>query len=273
MHINDADFNRLRTYMQANFGINLERKRTLIEGRLSALIAQEGFEGFTDFLDSVFADKSGKKIESLLTRLTTNYTYFMREDAHYKFLTDYALPEWTRKIKNHDLRIWSAGCSSGEEPYTLAMVISEYFGSGKGSWDTKILATDISTKVLALAKNGVYGDAHLERMPETWVSRYFTMSLNVHGETEYSVKPSLKDEVIFGQFNLMGPFSRFKKKFHVIFCRNVMIYFDNPTKSRLADKFYDVLESGGYLIIGQSESLSGINSRFTQIQPSIYRKE
>jgi chemotaxis protein methyltransferase CheR len=272
MHINDSDFERLRTYMHNNFGINLEKKRTLIEGRLSNTIAQEGFDGFTDFLDDVFADKSGKKIDMLLTKLTTNYTYFMREDAHYKFLTETALPEWIGKVKTHDLRIWSAGCSSGEEPYTTAMVISEYFGLQKNDWDTKVLATDISTRVLALAKAGVYTEEHVERLPDAWVKKYFDKRINIHGDPELCIKQSIKNEIIFGQFNLMGSFARFKKKFHVIFCRNVMIYFDNPTKAELTNRFFDVLEPGGYLFIGQSETLSGINDKFKQIHPAIYRK-
>jgi len=272
VHINDSDFNRLREYMQVNFGINLKAKRALIEGRLGHLIASEGFEGFTDFLNDAFADKSGKKIDTLLTRLTTNYTYFMREDAHYKFMVERALPEWTGKIKNNDLRIWSAGCSSGEEAYTAAMVVSEFLGASKGAWDSKILATDISPRVLDLARTAVYAHEQIDRLPETWVKKYFDKHLNKDGEPQYSIKQTLKNEVIFTQFNLMGSFARFRRQFHIIFCRNVMIYFDNATKSELTDKYYDVLSPGGYLFIGQSETLSGINPKFIQIHPAIYQK-
>ncbi len=108
--IDDRDFHRLRSYMQENFGLNLEKKRILIEGRLSNTVLQAGFDNFTDFLDDVFSDKSGEKIGSLISRLTTNYTYFMREEAHYRFMLQVALPEWVKKIKDNDLRIWSAGC-------------------------------------------------------------------------------------------------------------------------------------------------------------------
>jgi chemotaxis protein methyltransferase CheR len=258
--------------MQSNFGINLQKKRTLIEGRLSNTIAQDGFDGFTDFLDDVFHDKTGKKIDGLLTKLTTNYTYFYREDAHYHFMTERALPEWTSTIKNNDLRIWSAGCSSGEEPYTTAMVLSEYFGAKKGAWDSKILATDISPRVLAIAKEARYPEEHLEKLPQGWDKKFFEKRMNSHNEPEFTLKPFIKNEVIFGQFNLMGPFTRFKRKFHIIFCRNVMIYFDNPTKTTLTNKYFDALEPGGYLFIGLSETLSGINDKFKQIRPSIYQK-
>jgi len=272
MTISDSDFHRLRSYMQSNFGINLEKKRTLIEGRLSNTIAQEGFNGFTDFLDDAFADKSGKKIDELISKLTTNYTYFNREEAHYEFMIQKALPEWTSKIKNYDLRIWSAGCSSGEEPYTTAMYLQEYFGAQKGQWDSKILATDLSPRVLAIAQKATYPEEHFERIPDAWRHKYFDRRKNIHGEFEYVVKPFLRNEVIFGQFNLMSPFTRFKKKFHIIFCRNVMIYFNNQTKTELTNKYYDALETGGYLFIGQSETLSGINPKFKQIKPAIYQK-
>ncbi|MDR0858081.1 MAG: protein-glutamate O-methyltransferase CheR [Oscillospiraceae bacterium] len=273
MSIGDKDFIRLRDYMHDHFGINLEKKRTLIEGRLGNTIAQEGFDGFTDFLDDAFADKTGHKIDTLISKLTTNYTYFYREDTHYNFMVDIALPEWTSKIKNNDLRIWSAGCSSGEEPYTTAMVLNEYFGSSKASWDSKILATDLSPRVLKIAKDAVYPEEHLEKLPAGWDRKYFDKRKNQHDEVEYAIKPFLKNEVIFGQFNLMQPFTRFKKKFHIIFCRNVMIYFNNATKAELTDKYFDALEPGGYLFIGMSETLSGINPRFQQIKPAIYRKQ
>jgi chemotaxis protein methyltransferase CheR len=266
--IDDRDFHRLRSYMQENFGLNLEKKRILIEGRLSNTVLQAGFDNFTDFLDDVFSDKSGEKIGSLISRLTTNYTYFMREEAHYRFMLQVALPEWVKKIKDNDLRIWSAGCSSGEEPYTVAMVMDEYFGHLKTSWDTTILATDISPKVLAAAREGVYPQDHLERLPAGWRDRYFMKE----GPGLWKIKPFLAKEVIFSQFNLMGSFRSFRRKFHIIFCRNVMIYFNEKTKAELIAKYYDVLEPGGYLFIGLSETLSGTNSNFVQISPSIYKK-
>jgi len=269
MQISDKDFTRLHTYIKSNFGVNLEKKRTLIEGRLSNYIIGEGFAGFTDYLDDVFADKSGGKINSLMTKLTTNYTYFMREEEHYKFMEEHALPYWTQHIRDKDLRIWSAGCASGEEAYTTVMVLHEWFGPTKiREWETTILATDISVRVLEMAKEGVYPEEHFEHLPKAWKLKYF----NKIGEEKYKIKDVLAKGVHFGQFNLMGNFSKFKKKFHIIFCRNVMIYFDSPTKQALAKRYHDALEVGGYLFIGHSETLSGIQGDFQQVKPAIYRR-
>ena len=268
MHIDDADFKKLHEYVKRNFGVNLEKKRTLIEGRLSNTIIQSGFGGFHDYLEDIYKDSSGAKMNALMTRLTTNYTYFMREETHYKFMQEVALPYWTSVIRDRDLRIWSAGCASGEEAYTTVMVLKEWFGPKAKDWDSKVLATDISVKVLDMARNGVYPEEHFEHVPPTWKTKYF----NKVGEDRYKVNDMMAKEVIFTQFNLMGEFSRFRKRFHIIFCRNVMIYFDVPTKAALARKYHDALEVGGYLFIGLSETLTGIQGNLQQIAPSIYRR-
>ena len=268
MQISDQDFVRLRDYVKSNFGVNLDKKRTLIEGRLSNPIIQAGFNNFHDYLEDVYKDKTGAKIDTLMTKLTTNYTYFMREETHYKFMQDVALPYWTSTIKDRDLRIWSAGCASGEEAYTIVMVLSEYFGLKKKEWDTTVLATDISTRVLGIARQGVYPEEHFEQLPKDLKAKYFTKI----GEEQYKVTDAMAKDVVFSQFNLMGDFNRFRKKFHIIFCRNVMIYFDTPTKAALAKRFHDALAIGGYLFVGLSETLSGISGDFEQTAPSIYRR-
>ena len=268
MILEDRDFHRLRTYMQQNFGINLEKKRALIEGRLMSSIAAAGFDSYHDYIEDILSDPTGAKVDQLITKLTTNYTYFMREDTHYKFMTSVALPEWTAKIRDYDLRIWSAGCSSGEEAYTAAMVLDQYFGPNKSRWDSTILATDISPRVLGLATEAVYPAEHLERLPDTWVKKYFHKA----GEDRWAINDALKKEVIFREFNLMGSFQQFRRRFHIIFCRNVMIYFDAPTKAALAKRFYDALEPGGYMFIGLSETFSGIYDGFEQVSPAIYKK-
>ena len=266
MQIQDQDFIKLCAYVKKNFGVNLEKKRTLIEGRLGTTIKQSGFDSFSAFLEDVYADKTGKKINTMMTKLTTNYTYFMREEAHYKFMTETALPYWKNSLTNKDLRIWSAGCASGEEPYTTAMVLNEWFGREKAGWDTTVLATDISLRVLEMAHKGIYPEESFEKLDPAWKAKYFTPI----GAGEYKVNPNLAKEVKFAQFNLMDEFTRFKKKFHIIFCRNVMIYFDAPTKRTLVKKYHDALEIGGWLFIGLSETLTGINEDFKQVAPSIY---
>jgi chemotaxis protein methyltransferase CheR len=268
MHIEDQDFSRLRDYIKSNFGVNLEKKKTLIEVRLSNMIVELGFESFHDYINDVFNDKSGAKINTLMTKLTTNYTYFMREETHYKFMQEVALPYWTSAIRDRDLRIWSAGCASGEEAYTTVMVLCEWFGLKKREWDTTVLATDISVRVLEIAKQGIYPEEHFDKLPKTWRDKYFTKI----GQGDYKVKDIMAKEVVFSQFNLMDEFTRFRKKFHIIFCRNVMIYFDTPTKAALAKRYHDALEVGGYLFIGLSETLSGISGDFKQIAPAIYQR-
>ena len=268
MHIEDQDFFKLRDHVKSHFGVNLEKKRTLIEGRLTNSITQSGFENFHEYLEDIYKDRSGAKMNALMTKLTTNYTYFMREETHYRYMEEVSLPYWVSTIRDRDLRIWSAGCASGEEAYTTAMVLSEWFGFKKKEWDTTILATDISIRVLDMAKQGVYPEEHFENLPKAWKDKYF----NKIGDETYKVKDVLAKEVVFNQFNLMDEFSRFRKKFHIIFCRNVMIYFDTPTKAALAKRFHNALEVGGYLFIGLSETLSGIMGDFQQMAPSIYRR-
>ena len=167
--------------------------------------------------------------------------------------------------RERSVSIWSAGCSSGEEPYTLSIYLKEFF-SGKGTWDTRILATDISHQAMEKAQKGLY-DMPAD-MPEAWVRRYFTKD-NASGK--YKVSKALRDNVIFRPFNLMDPM-HFRRKFDVIFCRNVMIYFDQPTRDALVSRFYDVLEPNGYFFISHSESL-GQNPKFRQVSPSIYQKK
>ena len=262
-------FLQLVAYMRDQYGINLEQKRTLVEGRLSSYITQQGFKSLEDYFRHVQSDKSGQEAKMLVTRLTTNYTYFMREEQHYKFLSQTVLPQLVSTLSAKDMRIWSAGSSSGEEAYTTAMLIDDYFGGHKNGWDTKILATDISPSVLKQALTGVYPADRLQNVSEVWKERYFIKLPDGH----YEVISRLKEEVIFRSFNLMEPHFPFKKKFHVIFCRNVMIYFNKPTREALISKFYQAIEPGGYLFIGLSETISKGDSPFTFVSPSIYRKE
>ena len=266
--ITPKEFERLKAYMYEHFGINLANKQVLVEGRLGNFLERRGYTSLNTYIDYVIEDKSEVEVKRLIERLTTNYTYFFRERAHYDFMQSVALPDLTARIKNKDLRTWSAGCSSGEEPYTTAMIINEYFGGKKQGWDTTILATDISDQVLNVARQGVYEAEKLEKIPAMWRQKYFVKTNDI----SYTVTPELKKEIVFGTFNLMDKVVPFRKKFHIIFCRNVMIYFDAPTKEALLNRFYDVLEEGGYMFIGLSETMAGLKTKFEYIKPSIYRK-
>ena len=266
--IKQNEFDKLIEYIKSNYGIDLEKKKNLIEGRLSNTIREKGYDNFSDYLDFVFEDKSGTEIPFLIDKMTTNHTYFMRESAHYEYMEKEVLPYLTDTIKDNDLRIWSAGCSSGEEPYTLVMLIKDYLGGKSLYWDSKILATDISDSALISAQKGVYLDQSLKHVSNLWKSRYFTKT----GPDFFTISDRLKKEVIFRKFNLMNKSFNFKRKFHVIFCRNVMIYFDRETKLDLINRYYDNLEWGGYLFIGHSESIPRDKTRFKYIMPAVYRK-
>ena len=269
LSIDQNNFIRLTEFLKKNYGINLTKKKNLIEGRLSNHITDLGFDNFNDYLDMAFADKTGAEMTSLLNKLTTNHTYFMREWKSLEFYRDVVLPAVESSSSASDLRVWSAGCSSGEEPYMIAMINRDYFSKCSARWDTRVLATDISASVLEKARRGMYDEESLGTVPALWKMNYFKNM----GKGKFQVTDEMRNEVIFRSFNLMEKVYPFKKKFHAIFCRNVMIYFDAPTKIELVRRFYENLETGGYLIIGQSESINRESSDFRYIMPSIYCKE
>ena len=264
----DDDFRRLVTFIKNNYGIDLGKKKQLIVGRLSNTLSAMGIPSFKEYIDRIISQENPADIETMLNRLTTNYTFFMREESHFTFFTKTILPYLEQVKKDRVLSIWSAGCSTGEEPYTLSILLKEYFGTRAAMWDTRVLATDISQNALQAAQTAVYDKESLSRLPESWVRKYFCKT-NEPGI--YTVSPILKKNVIFRTFNLMDPI-QFRLKFDVIFCRNVMIYFDQPTKSALIQRFYDATVPGGYLLIGHSESLERNSMNYHYVQPSVYRK-
>lgn len=268
--ITDKEFNQLATYIKANYGIHLkEEKRALVTGRLHNVLVQNNFRNFSEYYEYVLSDKTGEAAATLINKITTNHTFFMREADHFYYFRDKVLPYLINISRDKDLRIWSAGCSSGEEPYTLAMLIDEFLGKEKMLWDTKILATDISSKVLEKAKKGVYRDEELVALPYCWKLSYFKKYDNENSV----IVDRIRNEVIYRKFNLMDEKFPFKRKFHVIFCRNVMIYFDAQTKHELVNKFYESMEYGGFLFIGHSESLNREKTKYKYVMPAVYRKE
>ena len=205
-------------------------------------------------------------IELVINKLTTNYTFFMREKDHFSYFQNHVLPDLVKRHQHdHVLSIWSAGCSSGEEPYTLSIYLKEFFRSEAPQWDTRILATDISPQALAKARMGLYKKP--ADMPPEWIRRYFTFDKSTN---LYCVAPCIKDNVIFRTFNLMDPIT-FRLKFDVIFCRNVMIYFNSDTRDALIHRFYNAMSPNSYLFISHSESL-GQTPLYRLISPAVYRK-
>ena len=268
--ITNDEFIKLTSYIKANYGIQLkEEKKALVTSRLQNVLTDMHFKNFTEYYNYIINDKTGKAAITLMNKITTNHTYFMRESEHFDFLKATVLPYLRDTVSSRDLRIWSAGCSSGEEPYTLAMILDEFFGKDKMLWDSKILATDISNHALETAQAGIYSNTAIAPLPPMWKNNYFQK----YDEESRAVTNAIKNEVIFRKFNLMTQQFSFKKKFHVIFCRNVMIYFDSDTRDELVNRFYDATEVGGYLFVGHSESLNRETTRYKYIKPAVYRKE
>lgn len=268
MRLSDSEFYQIVNYVKGRYGIDLSQKRTLITGRLENYLLREGYQSYNEYIRAVEKNPNGMEAKNLVNVLTTNHTYFMREWLHFEYLQKVALP-WIKSKeegKSKDVRIWSAASSTGEEPYTMAMILNDFF-SLDVSWDTQVLATDISTKVLEKAKSGIYLEEQIKPLPETWKRRYFK-AIN---SDEFQAIPALRKQIVFRQFNLMDEIT-FKGLFHVVFLRNVMIYFDEETKRKLLNRIYQHMENGGYLFIGTTESIDKASTDFQYIKPSIYRK-
>ena len=265
MTITDADFTRLVKFVQGNYGIDLSQKKQLITGRLSTSIKQRGYTSFTDFVNQVIQTKDNDLITLLLDKLTTNYTFFMREKEHLDLFCQKIIPDIVqRHQRDKTLAIWSAGCSTGEEPYNITMFLFDYLGAQASQWDTRLLATDISNRAMTAAKKGVYELP--DTIPPDWKKKYFVPQAG----GQYQVAPKVRDNVIFQPFNLMDPI-HFRRKFDVIFCRNVMIYFDQPTKDALVRRFYDATVPGGYFMISCSENL-GANAPYRRLATAVFQK-
>lgn len=272
MAISNEEFARLRDLIQKRFGINLtEQKRSLLVGRLQKLMRKLNLPTFASYYDYLSNDKTEGSLSELVDLISTNHTYFNREKDHFDFFSRTALPTVIEKLKREnrkDLRIWCAGCSSGEEPYTLLMLMKEYLGAEYNSWDAGILATDISDRALTIARRGCYATDRVMQLPEQLRRKYFTQA----GSEEMAVVEQIKKEATFRRFNLMNTTFPFKKPFQMIFCRNVMIYFDQPTREALVSRYHQCTEPGGYLFIGHSETLGRSQTLYRYLQPALYQK-
>ena len=273
--LTDTEFSRIQTLVYDQCRINLgENKRNLVKARLAKRLRATGYTTYGTYVDYVTSGSQGaRELVLMLDAISTNKTSFFRENDHFDYLAKEVLPElYERKRKGTRprLRIWSSACSSGEEPYTLGMTVLETLGS-LATWDAKILGTDISTQVLARAIEGVYHAEAVEPVPALFRQKYLART-GRNGQTRYSVTQALRQLVAFRRLNLSASSWPFRGKFDVIFCRNVMIYFDKPTQGELVRKFYNVLEPSGYLFIGHSESLVGVESEFRRLRPTVYQR-
>jgi len=270
--ISDKEFNLLRQLIYDRFGINLtDEKRSLLVGRLQKMIRDKKLGTFQNYYEHLKNDTSGAAVSNLINLVSTNYTFFNREKDHFDFFQKTALPavcEHLAKQNRKDLRIWCAGCSTGEEPYTLLMLMHEYLGDQYRRWDAGILATDISEQVLQKAQQGIYPADKVASLPENLQRKYFKKC----GNGQMQVCDTLRSEITFRRFNLMNKTFPFKKPFQIIFCRNVMIYFDQQTRNALVQRFHHNMEPKGYFFIGHSETLGRDSELFRYLLPAAYQK-
>ena len=267
--ISTDEFARFRTLIYDESGISLsEQKRTLLASRLSKRLRDLELATFSDYYAKVTEDPTREEFTRMLDLISTNKTDFFREPKHFAFLRERIIPELesTKRI-----RIWSSACSSGEEPYTIAMTLFDTVRN-PAEWDFKILASDLSTRVLAKAAAGIYDEERVCGVSPEVIRRHF---LRGRGESAglLKVKPHLAEMIQFRRLNLMDDRFPIKSSLDLIFCRNVMIYFDRPTQETLVNKFHHYLKPGGYLFIGHSESLQWVRHPFKPLAPTIYQKE
>ncbi len=269
IQITPKEFNLLASLIEREFGIHLKpEKATLLTGRLHKVLDELGFTTFTQYYDYLLKDKSSTALATLVDKITTNHTYFMREAEHFDYFYHTVLPQVKALASDKDLRIWCAASSSGEEPYTLAMLIDDFFEGEKQVWDLKILATDISEPILETAIAGIYHAEALAALPKHWQVKHFKRL----PDGRFAISEAIKSQVIFRKFNLMEDVYPWRKKLHVVFCRNVMIYFDAPIKDKVVQRIYNCLHDGGYLFVGHSESVNRNVIPLHYVKPAVYRK-
>ncbi len=269
-------FQRFSSFIYDSVGIKMPpAKKTMLEGRLQKRLKALGMGSFEEYSDFVFSRKENdSELIHLINAITTNKTDFFREPAHFDFLVKNALPSilsGRREMQREPLRIWSAGCSSGEEPYTLAMVLSE-FSEKKTDVRFSILASDISTKILETARVAIYPEDRTDTIPLSLKKKYLLRNKNPDLSV-VRINPQLRSLVSFRRINFMDDDFGIAEKMDVIFCRNVVIYFDKQTQQILMRKFFRQLRPGGYLFIGHSETLNGLDVNFKPVASTVYRKE
>lgn len=261
-------FNQFRDIIYQASGISLsDKKESLVSARIGKRMRALGIEKPKDYLALVKSDETGEEIVQMLDAISTNVTSFYRESSHFEFVS-IVFKKWLDQGQKV-FRFWSAASSTGEEPYTLAMVVMEALAGRK--MDVKILGTDISTRVLDNCRKGIYKAEKISSIPP-FIREKYTEHCNINDISSYVMKPELKQLISFSRLNLSKPPFPMNGPFDIVFCRNVMIYFDNEVRKRLLDEIFRLVKPGGYLLVGHAESLTGMLSGFQAVKPSIYTK-
>jgi chemotaxis protein methyltransferase CheR len=270
--LSNRDFSRLKQFIYAECGIKItESKRIMLEARLQKRLRTVGVASFSQYCDYLFSPKGmEEELICMIDAITTNKTDFFREPVHFDYLVQKALPRFRQGHARRPIVLWSAGCSTGEEPYTLAIVMNEYARERQGT-DYAILATDISTKVLEKAALAIYDEERIIPIPIELRKKYLLKSKDPENRV-YRIVPELRERVTFRRLNFMDGDFGFQEPVDIIFCRNVIIYFDKPTQEKLLRKFCRYLSTDGYLFMGHSETLLGMDVPLCQVAPTVYRK-
>jgi chemotaxis protein methyltransferase CheR len=270
--LSDKDFQAFSNFIFNEYGIKMPPiKRIMLQGRLLKRIRELNMKSYTEYKEYFFS-KEGQERElyNFLNVVTTNKTDFFREPTHFDFLAGTVLANFMRKTPTRLFNVWSAGCSSGEEPYTLSIVLNEFKKNHPG-FAFNIVGTDISNQVLEKAAKGVYAEQKIEIIPLELKKKYFLKSKDRHNPT-VRVKPELQLNINLKHLNLMDSYYDMKETFSAVFCRNVLIYFDRQTQEKVINKLCQHLEPGGFFFIGHSESLSGMDVPLQHIKPTIFQK-
>lgn len=267
--LTDRDYRRISELVRRQTGITLsDAKRDMVYSRLSRHLRRLGLNDFSSYCDLLAGDESGPEMKEFVNAITTNLTSFFREVHHFDYLEKTLLPDLMRsRGTTRRLRLWSAGCSTGEEPYSMAMVIAESVPPG---WDIRILATDLDSNVLAIARRGIYDAARVKGVSPERLRRWFVKGQGLNAG-QVRVAPRLRGLVEFRRLNLMGPWPM-HGPFDAIFCRNVVIYFDKATQKELVERYADLLPGDGHLFLGHSETLYRLTDRLEHIGQTVYRR-
>lgn len=266
----DADFRSISQLVTQKTGIRIsDSKRHMVYSRLARRLRALGLPDFSSYLERVASDDSGEESTRLVNALTTNLTAFFREPHHFDYLANDYLPKRAAGAGRRRLRIWCAGCSSGEEPYSVAMTVAESLRDFE-HWDVRVLATDLDSDMVARGKAGIYPESRVRRVGNEQLRRWFLRGTG-RNTGHYRVKPELAKMVAFRQLNLLEAWP-FRGRFDLIFCRNVVIYFDKTIQRRLFERFANVLVDDGRLFIGHSETLFKVSTRFRALGQTIYEK-
>ncbi len=268
--LDEPEFTRIAALVHSRYGIDLSKKRTLVRGRLNGTLRSLGYQSFSEYMEAVERDETGSRLIEMVDRLSTNHTYFFREADHLDYLVSFALPSlWGDQTDEGlgETRIWCAGCATGEEPYSILIALADRFRLDRLPRHPVVLATDISTAALRTAEAAVYPPSRVREAGDV-VKRGYA-SCEPDGTLRMSRE--ITSRVLFKRLNLMRHDFPFRRQFDVIFCRNVMIYFDQPTRAALVAAFHRHLKPGGFLFLGHSESMGRHVQGYQYMQPAVYR--